>query len=109
MLAALAVTLVLAAPAPVAGPPALCFPLDIGEARSLPWGEGAFAADPQYDVRHLPADTYDILLRSDDPFVHAETLRRAAIYLTGAGVLLAFAAVDEACGWLLTWLDGDDE
>lgn len=88
MLAALAATLLLAAPVPApasAGPPTLCFPLDIGEARSLPWVEGAWGADPQYDLQRLPADTYDILLRSDDPLVHAETLRRAVVYLTGAG------------------------
>ncbi len=86
MLAALAATLLFAAPAPASvGPPTLCFQLDIGEATSLPWGAGAFGADPDYDLQRLPQDTYDILLRSDDPFVHAETLRRAVVYLTGAG------------------------
>ncbi|MBM3986018.1 MAG: hypothetical protein FJ296_10080, partial [Planctomycetes bacterium] len=87
---ALAATLLLAAPAPAvapaaAGPPTLCFALDIGEAHSLPWTGGAWGADPQYDLQRLPTDTYGILLRSDDPLVHAETLRRAVIYLTGAG------------------------
>lgn len=108
---ALVATLLLAAPSPAAaGPPALCFPLDIGEARSLPWGEGAFAADPQYDVARLPADTYDILLRSDDPFVHAETLRRAAVYLTGAGGAPVQAAPEvraEALTKLLAELEFD--
>jgi hypothetical protein len=86
MLAFLAATLILAAPAPAsAGPPTRGFPLDIGDSRSLPWGEGAWGADAQYDLRRLPGDTYDILLRSDDPLVHAETLRRAVVYLTGAG------------------------
>lgn len=74
---------VVPAPAPV-GPPTLCHPFAIGDAKSLPWGDGAFARLPDYDFKSVPQDTYDILMRSDDPFVHAETLRRAAIYLTGS-------------------------
>jgi len=72
-----------AAPVAALGPPSLCHAFDIGDARSLPWGQGAAAARADYDVGNLPQDTYDILYRSDDPLVHAETLRRAAIYLTG--------------------------
>jgi len=72
-------------PAMPVGPPTLCHPLDIGDARSLPWDGGAFGAKPDYDITKLPQDTYDILYRSDDALVHVETLRRAAIYLTGIG------------------------
>ncbi len=69
--------------APV-GPPTLCHPFEIGDAKSLPWGEGAFERHAGYDLEQLPHDTYDVLLRSDDPLVHAETLRRAVLYLTGS-------------------------
>jgi hypothetical protein len=72
-------------PSAALGPPTLCHPLDIGDARSLPWDGGAFGAQADYDLTQLPQDTYDILLRSDDALVHVETLRRAAIYLTGMG------------------------
>jgi len=81
------------APAPVpaaapnlVGPPTLCHALDIGDQRSLPWGRGSFGALPDYDVSKLPADTYDVLLKTDDVYVHMETLRRAAIYGSGAGL-----------------------
>lgn len=30
-------------------------------------------------------------------------------YLLLGGCVLAYAAVTEACEWLVTWLDGDDE
>ncbi len=72
-------------PAPPVGPPTLCHPLDIGDARSLPWEGGAFGVKADYDLAKLPQDTYDILQRSDDALVHVETLRRAAIYLSGMG------------------------
>jgi hypothetical protein len=84
MLSALVLALVVAPPAAPVGPPTLCHPFAIGDAKSLPWGDGASARKPDYELKHLPQDTYDILLRSDDPFVHGETLRRAALYLTGA-------------------------
>lgn len=82
MFAALTATALLAV-APV-GPPTLCHSFQIGEARSLPWGEGAYQRSAGYELEHLPRDTYDILLRSDDPLVHAETLRRAVLYLSGS-------------------------
>ncbi|TAH37059.1 MAG: hypothetical protein EYC70_08750 [Planctomycetota bacterium] len=64
------------------GPPAICFPLDIGEAKSLPWNTGdAFGALKDYDLGRLVADTVAILDASDDPLVHMETIRRAALYL----------------------------
>lgn len=68
---------------PVAvGPPALCHPVHIGAARSLPWdGPGGFDRDKSYDITSLVADTQALLASSDDPLVHMETLRRAAVYV----------------------------
>jgi len=78
--AATAAVLFAARPA-LAGPPLLCFPFDIGTARSLPMGSGGWRAiDPAYDVTQLVGDTV-ALLASDAPIVvHMETLRRATIY-----------------------------
>src|SRR5882672_2336770 len=84
MLSALVLALLAAPPAAPVGPPTLCHPFEIGDAKSLPWGDGAFARKTDYDLKQLPQDTYSILLASDDPFVHGETLRRAVLYLTGA-------------------------
>jgi hypothetical protein len=68
-------------PAAEAGPELICFPHDIGGAKSLPWGgSGWHAARSDYDTARLAADTL-ALLGSDVPvIVRMETLRRAAIY-----------------------------
>ena len=66
------------------GPPTICFPLDIGEAQSLPFGEDAFERDPDFDRSDLSYQTTEILDRSDDFLVHMETLRRAVLYCEGA-------------------------
>jgi hypothetical protein len=79
----LAALLLPASPAAPLGPPTLCHPFAIGDAKSLPWGEGSFAARADYDLTQLAGDTYEILSGSDDPLVHGETLRRAALYLSG--------------------------
>lgn len=65
-----------------AGPPLLCHPYDIGNARSLPWGDASSwsQAAPSYDVTHLSGDTQALLSASTPVVVRMETLRRAAIY-----------------------------
>jgi hypothetical protein len=78
--AALAAALFAARPA-LAGPPLLCFPFDIGVARSLPMGTGSWrATDPRYDVAHLVDDTVALLTPDAPIVVRMETLRRATIY-----------------------------
>ncbi len=64
-----------------AGPPLLCRPFDIGNAKSLPFpGPGWSTVDPAYDVNRLVGDT-EALLGLDTPvLVRMETLRRATIY-----------------------------
>jgi len=67
------------------GPSTLCEPIAIGKARSLPWkGENWNAADDLAPARVRPL-TMEILSTSDDALVHMETIRRAAIYLSGMG------------------------
>ena len=79
--AALAAALFVARPA-LAGPPLLCFPFDIGTARSLPMGTGNWhATDPAYNVAaHLVDDTLALLTPQTPVLVRMETLRRATIY-----------------------------
>ena len=76
-----AAAILFAARPALAGPPLLCFPFDIGHARTLPMGtDGWRAVDPKYDVQHLIDDTI-ALLGADTPIiVRMETLRRATVY-----------------------------
>jgi len=67
--------------APALGPPTICHPIDIGDARSLPWGDSPFSVAADYDVGRAVEDTLAILRESSDTLVHMETLRRAAICL----------------------------
>ena len=64
-----------------AGPPLICHPLDIGNAKSLPWSGSAWRAiKTDYNIARLVADTLT-LLDSDMPvIVRMETLRRASVY-----------------------------
>lgn len=66
----------------LAGPPLLCHPFDIGDAQSLPWGDGRswLAGLADYPVSRLAADTQALLGPSTPVIVRMETLRRAAIY-----------------------------
>ena len=69
------------APPAQAGPPLLCWPFDIGDAKSLPWGGSAWgAAKADYDVRKLPEDTLALLTPTTPVIVRMETLRRATVY-----------------------------
>ena len=75
-----AAALLVAAPA-LAGPPLLCFPFDIGAAKTLPMGtRGWESVDPSYDASRLPADTVAILTPQTPVIVRMETLRRATVY-----------------------------
>ena len=71
------------APAANAGPPLLCYPYQIDDAKSLPWGSGGWrAAAPDYDLRRLADDTLALLGPDVPVIVRMETLRRAAVYAT---------------------------
>jgi len=66
----------------LAGPPAICHPIDIGTAKSLPWRASADfnAADPSYDLSRLNHDTLALLSPGTPIKVRMETMRRAALY-----------------------------
>jgi hypothetical protein len=80
ILSILVASLALATPA-LAGPPLLCHPYDIGNAKSLPWSVTNWAeGSPDYNLDHLVADTEALLTPSTPVIVRMETLRRAALY-----------------------------
>jgi hypothetical protein len=58
----------------------LCRTFDIGEARSLPWGNEWSSARTDYNVNNLVADTEALLAPSTPVIVRMETIRRASIY-----------------------------
>ncbi len=71
----------LLAPVAKAGPQLVCWPFDIGGARSLPWGgSGWHDARSDYDLNRLAGDTIALLAPDAQILVRMETLRRAAIY-----------------------------
>ncbi|HLK17494.1 MAG TPA: hypothetical protein VKT81_01020 [Bryobacteraceae bacterium] len=66
-----------------AGPPLICHPYAIGDAKSLPWSASTRdwdATDPAYNTQNLANDTLQLLDQSPSVLVRMETLRRAVIY-----------------------------
>jgi len=63
-----------------AGPPLICHPIEIGQAKSLPWVEFNRHGSTDYDVKNLSRDTLAILDSQTPVLVRMETLRRATIY-----------------------------
>jgi hypothetical protein len=63
-----------------AGPPLICHPIDIGQAKSLPWVDWNHRGSTDYDLKNLTRDTLAILDSSTPVLVRMETLRRATIY-----------------------------
>lgn len=64
-----------------AGPPLICHPFDIGNARSLPWSGSEWrAVDKNYDINRLVEDTLSLLTPETPVLVRMETLRRATVY-----------------------------
>jgi len=66
----------------VAGPPLICHPFDIGNAKSLPWisHDWNLTGAEKYDTHNLSGDTLAILNSSQVALIHMETLRRATLY-----------------------------
>ena len=65
-----------------AGPPLICHPYSIGNAKSLPWGGGSDwdSQDKTYNLANLTKDTLAILDQAPSVLVRMETMRRAVIY-----------------------------
>jgi hypothetical protein len=63
----------------LAGPPLICHPIEIGQAKSLPLVD-PWKGNVGYDLKNLTRDTLTILDSSARILVRMETLRRATIY-----------------------------
>jgi hypothetical protein len=63
-----------------AGPPLICHPIEIGQAKTLPWIDWNQKASGSYNLKNLTSDTLAILDASTPVLVRMETLRRATIY-----------------------------
>ena len=63
-----------------AGPPLICHPIEIGQAKSLPWVDWNQKGSEGYDLKNLSRDTLAILDSNTLVLVRMETLRRATIY-----------------------------
>ena len=109
--------LVLVAATALAGPPMICEPVNIGDAKSLPWKAGNTwnGTDPAYDLASLSSDLLALLTPSAAIPLRMETMRRAAIYAAKnqtlaaqlSSQLLARVANAEAAGKQLAlyWFD----
>ena len=63
-----------------AGPPLICHPIEIGQAKSLPWIDWNRKGTGGYDLKNLTRDTLAILDSTAPVLLRMETLRRATIY-----------------------------
>ena len=63
-----------------AGPPLICHPIDIGQAKSLPLLDWNQKGQGNYDVKNLTQDTLAILTPSTPVLVRMETLRRSTLF-----------------------------
>jgi hypothetical protein len=81
ILASVAVASILMSGPAFAGPPLICFPFEIGTARTLPMGTARWhSVEPAYDASRLVDDTLAILGPETPVLVRMETLRRATVY-----------------------------
>jgi hypothetical protein len=66
----------------IAGPPLICQPIDIGNAKSLPWRmvNGWDGTDRSYDTARLMGDMLALLAPGAPLNLRMETMRRAALY-----------------------------
>ena len=64
-----------------AGPPLVCHPIEIGQAKTLPWVDLNYRkGSGSYDLNNLTRDTLAILDSKPSVLLRMETLRRATIY-----------------------------
>jgi hypothetical protein len=61
----------------------LCRVFDIGDARSLAWGDDWWRGRADYNVARLISDTETLLAATTPVIVRLETTRRASIYASG--------------------------
>ena len=64
-----------------AGPPLICHPFEIGNARSLPWSGPQWRdVNKSYNINRLVDDTLGLLTPETPVLIRMETLRRATVY-----------------------------
>ena len=65
-----------------AGPLLICHPIEIGQAKSLPWTSNNWnlSGNEKYDLKRLVPDALAILDSNTRVLVRMETLRRATLY-----------------------------
>ncbi len=84
LVAALLITATIQQPA-LAGPPLICHPIEIGNAKSLPWaGKEWRDVKKDYDLNRLVGDTLALLQPETPVLARMETLRRATVYAVWA-------------------------
>lgn len=66
-----------------AGPPLICHPIQIGNASSLPSGNGPHGSKSNDDCTNLIEETLALLTPDMPVLVRMETLRRATLYASG--------------------------
>ena len=70
-----------------AGPPLICHPFEIGDARSLPWdGPEWRSVKADYSIHRLVEDTLALLTPDTPVLVRMETLRRVTVYAVWARI-----------------------
>jgi hypothetical protein len=82
----LLLTLMFVEQRPLAGPPLICHPIEIGNSRSLPWTDASDwrAVKRDYDLNRLVEDTMALLTPETPVLARMETLRRATVYAVWA-------------------------
>jgi hypothetical protein len=81
-----------------AGPPLICHPYEIGNAKSLPWAGSEWRdVKKDYDINRLVNDTLALLTPDAPVIARMETLRRATIYAVWSKVdqKVGYAAKNE--------------
>jgi len=64
-----------------AGPPLICYAIEIGQAQTLPWVDLNYhKGDGTYTLQNLAKGTLAILDSNPAVLVRMETLRRATLY-----------------------------
>lgn len=103
------------APSALAGPPIMCHQLEIGEAKSLPFGSGSFDRSKELKADKVVDRTLELLKTERSTLVRMETLRRAVVYIDRDQALatellakVSWIAMDAEAGGkpsAVSWLD----
>lgn len=76
-----AIVAAIPATAVLAGSPLMCHQIQIGDAKSLPWGKDTFDKSSKYDANRVVEDTLQLLDEELPVLARMETIRRAVNYI----------------------------